>query len=171
MCKIIKNIRIMLDRKSIGYSASISSSLLMIMLLLDLGGMTANANPFQQNIQQEFAQELTHDMPLANLYVNSRDETALHVSIDAEEMYLLDLLHELANRVQVEISIHSETIRNRKVSYSAHNRSIYSVLDDLLADNDLEYTLQNDRKLLIIKNTEESFQQVEIGRASSRERV
>jgi len=169
MCKIIKNIRIMLDRKSIGYSASISSSLLMIMLLLDLGGMTANANPFQQNIQQEFAQELTHDMPLANLYVNSRDETALHVSIDADEMYLLDLLHELANRVQVEISIHSETIRNRKVSYSAHNRSIYSVLDDLLADNDLEYTLQNDRKLLIIKNTEESFQQLVTGQVSDAE--
>src|SRR5690625_2506514 len=138
--------------------------LLVVILLLFTGGSDVEASiPL-------FNQQVSQEMAFSNLSVSYRDDEALRVSIDVNEMHLLDLLHELAREVRVEISIQSENISNTKVSYTATHETIYTILDELLVEHDLEYSLHNDRKLLIIRNQldeeEEVFQQTVTGQVT-----
>lgn len=98
--------------------------------------------------------QLKQNAQLSELYVSNRDTNIPSVSLQVEDMLLIDVLHELADELNVGISINTNEIKTKKVTYQASDKSIYEVLDDLLAQTNLQVTLSDSRREIIIYEKE-----------------
>lgn len=97
-------------------------------------------------------EELSH---LAELHVTQYDDEILHMSIHAENIELIEILHQIADELGVEISINTRNIKDKKVSYRARDKFIYDLLNDLLESTGLEFNVSEDRRVLIIQEAVE----------------
>ncbi|MEX0660197.1 MAG: SusC/RagA family TonB-linked outer membrane protein [Balneolaceae bacterium] len=92
---------------------------------------------------------------LSELYVSQRNSDTPKVSLKVENEPLIDVLHQLADELNVSISINTSSIENTVITYSSSDKDVYDVLDDLLNDTNLGVTLSDDRKALIVYEKEE----------------
>lgn len=123
--------------------------------ILYLFFLTGDAHGVDSPISSAEFQQVQQDDELSDLYVFRNQDEIPTVSINAENMLLIDLLHQLADELEVDISINTQKIRNKSISYRAENKNIYDVLNELLENTGLEVVLSQDRKVLIIQEAEE----------------
>ncbi|MEX0680122.1 MAG: TonB-dependent receptor [Balneolales bacterium] len=100
-------------------------------------------------------QQVQKSGEMSDLYVSRSKDTIPTVSLNAENVLLVDILHQLAEELNVDISMNTRKIEGKLVNYQARDKNIYSVLNDLLYDTELEVHLSEDQKVLIIQETEE----------------
>lgn len=103
------------------------------------------------NANYQFAQQVQ----LTQLYASQSEDLPPRVSVNVEDAKLIDVLHQLANELDVNISIDTRTIANTKVTYRQSNKNVFDVLDDLLENTNLSYTVSDDKRTLIIYETEQ----------------
>ncbi|MCC5943209.1 MAG: TonB-dependent receptor [Balneolaceae bacterium] len=87
---------------------------------------------------------------ISALHVTEKDSKQPKVSLEVENMPLINVLHRLADELNVDISMNSHTMQNLLVSYSGTDQNFYDVIDELLSETNLEVTLSDDQKALII---------------------
>lgn len=87
---------------------------------------------------------------LSELYVSQRNTNTPKLSLQVENVPLIDVLHQLADELNVSISIDTRNIEGTNISYESNNKDVYEVLNDLLRDTNLDVTLSDDQKALIV---------------------
>lgn len=99
-------------------------------------------------------QVAAQQLQLSELYVSRSDAQAPKVTLNVENAPLIDVLHQLANELNVNISINPQNIHGKRVTYQQKNKEVFEVLDDLLANTSLTYTMSEDKRTLIIYEEE-----------------
>lgn len=104
------------------------------------------------NYQDVIAQQRAE---LSDHYIYRENDEIPRVSFDAENKLLIDILHQLAEELNVGISIKTDKIKGKRINYQTFDKNIYKVLNDLLKDTGLEAILSEESKVLIIQEIEE----------------
>ena len=113
------------------------------------------------HLQEQHAQ-------LSELYVSQRDSKTPKVSLHVENMLLIDVLHKLANELNVDISINTSQIDDKTVSYQVKDKYLFDVLDDLLNNTNLKVTLSDNQRALIVYEKEEAVEVIDAFQGSVR---
>ncbi|MEX0648739.1 MAG: SusC/RagA family TonB-linked outer membrane protein [Balneolaceae bacterium] len=117
---------------------------------------TATAGPLMEAALYQVEQQ---NDQLSELYVSQRDTQIPKVSLHVKNMLLIDVLHQLADELRVGISINTNRINGKRVSYQVRDKSVYEVLSDLLQETNLVVTLSDSRRALIVYEEEEAVEQ------------
>lgn len=80
-----------------------------------------------------------------------RDSEALLVTMNVRNMILSDVLKSLARQAGVGISYDSEIILDKNITKIAYEEPFFRLIDQLLVDTKLEYTVSADRRVLVLK--------------------
>lgn len=133
---------------NLDYSAILSAILgfLLISTPVDARNSRMNTPP---NVQL-----VTQQLKLSELYVSRSDTQAPKVTLNVENTPLIDVLHQLANELKVNISINPQHIEGKRVTYQRKNKDLFEVLDDLLSGTPLTYTISENKRTLIIYEEE-----------------
>ncbi|TVR29066.1 MAG: SusC/RagA family TonB-linked outer membrane protein [Balneolaceae bacterium] len=75
-------------------------------------------------------------------------------------MLLIDVLHQLANELNVDISINTSQIDQKTVTYQVKDKYLFDVLDDLLNNTNLKVTLSDNQRALIVYENEAAAEEV-----------
>lgn len=106
--------------------------------------LNARANYAMMYYQSE------QDIQLSELYVSQSETKNPRVTLIVKNTPLIDVLHQLARELDVNISIDTRSINGRTITYRRHNKDVFEVLDDLLENTNLRYTISEDKRTLII---------------------
>jgi TonB-linked SusC/RagA family outer membrane protein len=120
---------------------------------------TSNANSLASTMNMEDSFMLQQQQPemLSQLYVSKSDSENLRVSIHVEDKPLIDILHKLAEELNVGISINTQVIDDTFVTYNEQDVLIYDALHDLLEGTGLNVMLSEDQKTLILFEEEKKI--------------
>ncbi len=132
-----------------GYSA-----ILYVILGFLLISKPADARSSWMNISPT-VQIAAQQLELSELYVSRSDTQAPKVTLSVENAPLIGVLHQLANELDVNISINPKNIEDARVTYQQRNKDLFEVLDDLLSRTPLTYTMSEDKRTLIIYEEEQ----------------
>lgn len=135
---------------------------------------TSNANSLAStmNMADNLMLQQQQTEMLSQLYVSKSDSENLRISIHVEDKPLIDILHKIAEELNVGISINTKAIDDTNVTYNVDDKLIYEVLNDLLEGTDLSIMLSEDQKTLILYEKEvEVAEEVELFQGSITGRV
>lgn len=127
-----------------GYSAILAAILGIFLIHKPADALNSRMNS-SPNVQIA-AQQLK----LSELFVSRSDTQTPMVSLNVENAPLIGVLHQLANELDVNISINPQQIESKRVTYQRRNKDLFEVLDDLLSGTPLTYTMSEDKRTLII---------------------
>lgn len=122
-------------------------------LYADSGNAPNSEIPINQAIQ---------DAQLAELHVSDVDSNQPKVSLHVEDELLVGVLHQLANELNVNLSISTDQISDQKVSYTGSDQDLFDVIGNLLENTNLKADLGDEGRTLIIKDKEENYNETEL---------
>ncbi len=91
---------------------------------------------------------------ISALYVTEKDSKQPRVSLEVENMPLLNVLHRLASELNVDISIDTHSTENPAVTYSGSDEYVFDVLAKLLEDTNLEVTMSENNRTMIFSRSQ-----------------
>ncbi|WP_245683911.1 SusC/RagA family TonB-linked outer membrane protein [Rhodohalobacter halophilus] len=120
---------------------------------------TSNANSLTSamNMEDNFMLQQQKTELLSQLYVSKSDSENLRVSINVDNKPLIDILHKLAEELNVGISINTQVIDDTFITYNEQDVLIYDALHDLLEGTGLNVMLSEDQKTLILFEEEKKI--------------
>lgn len=130
------------------------SIVLSVILSLLLTGNSADARNFRINVPNH---PIGQQVQLSELYVSQSETDSPRVTLNVENMPLIEVLHQLADELNVNISINPRNISEKRVTYRRQNINVFNVLDDLLEKTNLKYTMSEDNRTLIIYEEKEKI--------------
>jgi TonB-dependent receptor len=101
------------------------------------------------NIFSETQSELNNNITVYQI------DKSVFVSVEIEEMLLIDALSELANKVGIGLSYSSDFITDQKVSLAIQDVTFFTALNNLLNNTGFEATLPPTRDVLVIRNSKQ----------------
>lgn len=127
-----------------GYSVILSAILGLLLI-----NSTADSRNFRMNSSPN-VQLAAQQIQLSELYVSRSDTQAPRITLNVENVLLIDVLHQLANELDVNISINPQSIDGKRVTYQRKNKDVFEVLNDLLVNTSLTYTMSENKRTLIV---------------------
>ncbi|TVR13174.1 MAG: hypothetical protein EA391_14435, partial [Balneolaceae bacterium] len=91
---------------------------------------------------------------ISALYITEKDSKQPKVSLEVENMPLINVLHRLADELNVDISIDTQSIENPSVTYSGSDEYVFDVLAKLLEETNLEVKMSENNKTMIFSRSE-----------------
>lgn len=98
-----------------------------------------------------FGQAALAEQATASLFIRPANDRETFISVHFEAEPLDKALHKIAQKVNVGLSYETTITPSKLVTYTAENKSVFNVLDDVLEGTRLYATLAENRKVLLIK--------------------
>lgn len=95
---------------------------------------------------------------LNQIEVHRDGDKPLLVTLKVKNMKLSEVLNDLTRQANVGISYDSEIDIERSVTIGAKNKPFFTLLDSLLKDSNLEYSISEDQRVLVVKQKQENSQ-------------